>query len=234
MTQLLQSASQHQPPSTFEGGSSTTGAPTAPLEDDESEDDEDSQFRDAPESPHPEGEFPSSLPPRWLYPHPVDIPQREHSAVGGYPDASLYTLACDQSEVAPGWPQQTPVDPLRDPARPPGPKEGTQVERTVPTIPPLTCWKGPDGQTMYLPSSFGSSQTDPASKLKQRKGGRTLKETPLTTSAQDFTLQRDPSQAPLQGWNARLPQPGIPLAPGPPPHSRGTGQEAGSSLFVEQ
>ena len=42
MTQLLQSASKHQPPSTFEGGSSTTGAPTAPSEDDESEDDEDS------------------------------------------------------------------------------------------------------------------------------------------------------------------------------------------------
>ena len=59
MTQLLQSASKHQPPSTFEGGSSTTGAPIAPS-DDESEDDEDSQFGDAPESPHLEGEFSSS------------------------------------------------------------------------------------------------------------------------------------------------------------------------------
>ena len=199
MTQLLQSASKHQPPSTFEGGSSTTGAPTAPSEDDESEDDEDSQFGDAPESPHLEGEFPSSPPPRWSYPHPVDIPQREHPEVGGYPDASLYTSASDQSGVAPGWPQPTPVDPLREPARPPGPEEGTQGERTVPTIPPLTCWKGPDGQTMYLPSSFGPSQTDPASKLKQRKGGRTLKETPWATSAQDFTLQQDPSQAPCKG-----------------------------------
>ena len=107
MTQLLQSVSQHQPPSTFEGGLSTTGGPTAPSEDDESEDDEDSQFGDAPESPHPEGEFPSSPPSRWSYPHPTDIHQREHPEAGGYPDASLYTSASDQSGVAPGWPQPT-------------------------------------------------------------------------------------------------------------------------------
>ena len=80
----------------------------------------------------------------------MDIPQREHPEVGGYPDASLYTSASDQSGVVPGWPQPTPVDPLREPARPTGPEEGTQGERTVPTIPPLTCWKGPDGQTMYF------------------------------------------------------------------------------------
>ena len=52
---------------------------------------------------------------------------------------------------------------------------------------------------MYLPSLFGSSQTDPALKPKQRKSGRTLKETPWANSAQDFTLQQDPSQVPLQG-----------------------------------
>ena len=59
MTKLLQYASQHQPPSTFEGGSSTTGAPTAPSEDDESKDDEDSQFGMLQRAPTRRG---SSLP----------------------------------------------------------------------------------------------------------------------------------------------------------------------------